>query len=55
MSKMIRGVFLALVLCAGLSAAALAQPQAPAPQLRGVATEESAADAVVAAIRNNDD
>ncbi len=38
MSKMIRGVFLALVLCVGLSAAALAQPQAPAPQLRGFPT-----------------
>ena len=38
MSKLIRDVFLALVLCIGLSAAALAQPQAPAPQLRGFPT-----------------
>ena len=48
MSKLIRGVFLALVLCVGLSAAALAQPQAPAPQLRGFPTPEAAADAVTA-------
>ena len=53
MSKLIRGVFLALVLCVGLSAAAMAQ--APAPQLRGFPTPEAAADAVTAAIRNNDD
>ena len=43
MSKLIRGVFLALVLCVGLSAAAMAQ--APAPQLRGFPTAEAAADA----------
>ena len=55
MSKLIRDVFLALVLCVGLSAAALAQAQAPAPQLRGFATPEAAADAVTEAIRNNDD
>ena len=55
MSKLIRDVFLALVLCVGLSAAALAQPQAPAPQLRGFPTPEAAADAVTEAIRNNDD
>ena len=55
MSKLIRDVFLALVLCVGLSAAALAQPQAPAPQLRGFPTAEAAADAVTEAIRNNDD
>ena len=55
MSKLIRDVFLALILCLALSAAALAQPQAPAPQLRGFPTAEAAADAVTAAIRNNDD
>ena len=32
-----------------------AGPQAPAPQLRGFATPEAAADALTAAIRNNDD
>jgi hypothetical protein len=53
MSKLIRDVFLALVLCIGLSAAAMAQ--APAPQLRGFATPQVATDALVAAIRNNDD
>ena len=42
-------------LCIGLSAGALAQPQAPAPQLRGFPTPEAAADAVTEAIRNNDD
>ena len=56
MSKLIRDVFLALVLSVGLSAAALAQPQAPAPQLRGFPQlPEAAADAVTEAIRNNDD
>jgi hypothetical protein len=55
MSKLIRDVFLALALCVGLAAAALAQPQAPAPQLRGFPTAEAAADAVTQAIRNNDD
>ena len=53
MSKLIRNLFLALVLCAGLSMAALAQPQAP--QLRGFPTPEAAADAFTEAIRNNDD
>src|SRR6478735_12011669 len=53
MSKLIRDVFLALVLCIGLSAAAMAQ--APAPQLRGFPTPEAATDALVAAIRTNDD
>ena len=53
MSKMIYGALLALALCAGLSAAALAQ--APAPQLRGFPTPEAAADAVTEAIRKNDD
>ena len=53
MSKLIRDLFLALVLCAGLSMAALAQPQGP--QLRGFPTPEAAADALTEAIRNNDD
>ena len=44
MSKLIRGVFLALALCVGLSAAALAQRTAP--QLRGFPTPEAAADAL---------
>jgi len=42
-------------LCVGLSVPALAQPQAPAPQLRGFPTPEAAADAITEAIRNNDD
>ena len=53
MSKLIRNVLLALALCVGLSATALAQPQAP--QLRGFPTAEAAADALTDAIRKNDD
>ena len=54
MSNLIRRVFLALVLCVGMSAAAVAQAPAP-PQLRGFATPEAATDALVEAIRTNDD
>jgi len=54
MSNLIRGVFLALVLCVGMSAAATAQAPAP-PQLRGFPTPEAAADALTEAIRTNDD
>ena len=54
MSNLIRGVFLALVLCVGMSAAATAQAPAP-PQLRGFPTPEAATDALTEAIRANDD
>jgi hypothetical protein len=54
MSNLIRGVFLALVLCVGMSAAATAQAPAP-PQLRGFPTPEAATDALTEAIRTNDD
>jgi hypothetical protein len=54
MNNLIRGVFLALVLCVGMSAAAIAQAPAP-PQLRGFPTAEAATDALVEAIRTNDD
>jgi hypothetical protein len=54
MSNLIRGVFLALMLCVGMSAAATAQAPAP-PQLRGFPTPEAATDALTEAIRTNDD
>ena len=54
MSKLIRSVFVALVLCVGMSAAAIAQSPAP-PQLRGFPTPEAATDALTEAIRTNDD
>ena len=55
MSNLFRRAFLALALCCGLAAAALAQaPQQP-PQLRGFPTAEAAADALTDAIRKNDD
>ena len=51
MSNLICRAFAALVLSAGLSAAALAQ----APQLRGFPTSEAAADALTDAVRKGDD
>jgi hypothetical protein len=51
MSTLMRRAFLALALCVGLTAAALAQ----GPQLRSFPTAEAAADALTDAIRKNDD
>ena len=56
MSKLIRDFFLALVLCAGLSMAAIMQPQGAASGARKLPlSPEAAADALTEAIRNNDD
>ena len=55
MSKLIRGVFLTMVLCIGLSAAARRSRRHQRLNCASFPTAEAAADAVTEAIRNNDD